>query len=175
MKKVLALLLAMVLLTIAPLSLAETAKLTENASGFDLTVDMPTDATINIETNDDVPYTFITFSDATKPLLYISVAPTEEYTEASLSELSKEDLDSLFTMFSADLDDPGYKMKKTSGGYEYMLINDNSETDSALLVLLYNGFFIQVSVWNASYTELTSDDIAVAEALIDTLKIEAVQ
>lgn len=175
MKKVLALLLAMLLLAMAPLSLAETAKLTENASGFDLTIDMPADATVNIETTGDVPYTFITFSDTTKPLLYISVAPNEEYTEDSLAKLSKEDLDGLFTMFSADLDDPSYKMKKTAGGYDYMLINDNSASDSALMVLLYNGYFIQMSVWNDNYTELTSDNITVAESLIDTLKIVPVK
>jgi len=175
MKKALALLLAIVLLAMAPLSLAETVKLTENASGFDLTIDMPDDATVNIETTGDVPYTFITFSDTSKPLLYISVAANEEYTEDSLAKLSKEDLDSLFTMFSADLDDPSYEMKKTPSGYDYMLINDNSATDSALLVLLYEGYFIQMSVWNNNYTELTADNLTMAESLIDTLKIVPVE
>ena len=114
MKKALALLLAMVLVAIAPLSMAETAKLTENASGFDVTIDLPDDATVSVTTNDDVPYTFVKFADAAKPQLYISVAPTEEYGQASLSELSKEDLESLFGMFSADLDDPSYEMKTTA-------------------------------------------------------------
>lgn len=175
MKKALALLLALVLLAIAPLSLAETVKLTENASGFDLTLDLPADANVNVETNADVPYTFISFSDASKPQLYISVAPTEEYTEASLADLSTEDLDSLFSMFSADFDKPSYEMRKTAGGYDYMLINDDSATDSAALVLLTDGYFIQMSVWNTNYSELTDANIKVAESLIDTLKIVAVE
>ncbi|HNW85960.1 MAG TPA: hypothetical protein PLP25_10240 [Candidatus Limiplasma sp.] len=171
MKKAIAILLALMLLTIAPLSLAETVKLTENASGFDLTIDLPSDATVSVETNSDVPYTFINFTDATMPHLYISVAPTEEYTESSIADLSKDEQDTLFSVFSADLDDPSYTIAKTTAGYDYMLINDESLTDSAMIVLLFNGYFIQMSVWNDNYAVLTDDQINIALSLISTLKI----
>ena len=175
MKKAIAILLALMLLAIAPLSLAETVKLTENASGFDLTIDLPNAAKVDVETNSDVPYTFIKFDDAAMPKMYISVAPTEEYSESSIADLSKDDLTTLFNVFSADLDNPSYLIGKTKNGYSYMLINDDSLTDSAMVVLLFNGYFIQMSVWNENYAVLTDDQINIALSLIDTLKIVEVK
>ncbi|NLI20101.1 MAG: hypothetical protein GX418_00915 [Clostridiales bacterium] len=171
MKKTLALLTALMMLALAPLSLAETVKLTENASGFDITVDLPAGATVSVQTNDDVPYTFVSFADETMPELYISVAPTEEYEEQTLADLSDDELDTLFAMLSADLDDPSYTMVTTAGGYECMVVEDNSATDSAIIALLYDGYFIQISVWNVNYDTLTDDDMTVAETMIDSLKI----
>ena len=78
MKKTTALLLALLLLAGAPLALADTVRITENASGFDLTLALPADAAISENSHDNVPYTFITFEDAAKPSLYISVAPNEK-------------------------------------------------------------------------------------------------
>ena len=67
MKKALALLLALALLAVAPLSLAESVKLTENASGFDLTIDLPAKASVSVETEGDIPYTFISYDDTELP------------------------------------------------------------------------------------------------------------
>lgn len=171
MKKAIALLLAFMLLAIAPATLAEPVSLTENASGFNVTIDLPDGAKVDVQTNDDVPYTFITLADATAPYLYISIAPTEEYNDQTIETLSKDDLNTLFEEISSDMDDPSYTIEKTKNGYEYMLIADASETDSAILVILYEGYFIQMSVWNAQFAELTKDDTAVATALLDTLSI----
>lgn len=171
MKKILALLMALILVAVAPLALADTVKLTENASGFDLTLDLPDGATVMVENNGDVPYTFITFADETMPLVYISVAPTEEYEGETIGTLEKADLDTLFSVVSADFDAPSYQIKKTAGGYDYMLVEDDSETDSALMVMLYEGYFVQMSVWNVNYDTLTADDMTAAEALLDTLSV----
>ncbi len=171
MKKILALLTALAVLAVAPLALAETVKLTENASGFDLTMDLPEGASVHVETNGDVPYTFITLADETSPLFFVSVAPSEEYEGNTLASLSSADLDTLFAAVSADLDSPSYQMKKTAGGYDYMLVEDDSQTDSALMVLIYEGYFVQMTMWNPSYATLTAEDMVVAEGLLDTLKI----
>ena len=171
MKKILALLLALALLAFAPSSLADAIKLTENASGFDLSIDLPADATVRVETNGDVPYTFISFTDETQPMLYISVAPSEEYEGVTLASLSSDELDTLFASVSADLDMPSYQMKQTAGGYDYMLVEDDSSTDSATMVIIYEGYFIQMTVWNANYDMLTDDDLSACEALLDTLQI----
>ena len=56
-----------------------------------------------------------------------------------------------------------------------MLIEDDSQTDTAILAILYNGYFLQMSVWNAKYTELDAKDMSAAESLIDTLQIVPVQ
>ena len=171
MKKLIALLLALCMLTFVTFAAAEPVKLTENASGFDLTMELPDNATVRVETFDDVPYTFISFADATLPKIYLSVAATEEYDLSSIADLSKDDLEALFTTVSADMDDPSYEMRKTDNGYDYMLVNDNSETDSAMLLLLYQGYFIQMTVWNDQYAVLGDDDITAAELLINTLNI----
>jgi hypothetical protein len=171
MKKIFALFLALALLAVAPLSLAETVKLTEDASGFDLTLDLPDGATISVENNGDVPYTFITFADETAPKLFISVAPDEEYEGDTLSSLSADELETFFTTVSADMDAPSYQMNKTAGGYDYMLVEDASQTDSAVMVLIYEGYFVQMTVWNNGYTVLSNDELTVAESLLDTLRI----
>ncbi len=171
MKKVIALLLMFTMLAATPLALAAPVKLTENASGFDLTIDLPADATVSVETYGDVPYTFITFADAAKPLIYISVAATEEYDGVTVGDLSKDDLDTLFTTVSADMDSPSYSVETTDGGYPYLFVQDDSASDSALMILLTDGYMIQMSVWNANYDVLTDDDTATATALLDTLAV----
>ena len=171
MKRILALLLAGALCLSAPGALAQTVSLTEHASTFDVTVDLPDDAAVSVETYDDVPYTFITFDDPEKPLLYISIAPTEEYDQASVKDLAQEDIERLFLTASADMDAPGYTLAQTAGGYDYMLIQDESETDSAMMIMLYGGFFLQLSVWDVTYATLSETDTQTATALLDTLAI----
>ena len=171
MKKALALLTALMLLAVAPLALVESVRLTENATGFDVTINLPDKAAVNVQTEGDIPYTFINFTDKTLPEIYISVAPTEEYDEQSLADLSKDDLDHLFAITSGDLDKPSYSMQKTPGGYDYMLIEDDSVTDSAILVILYDGYFIQMSVWNSNYSELDATDMTTATDIFDSLSI----
>ena len=171
MKKAFALLLALCLLVIAPASLADTVRLTETASAFDLSIDLPDGAAVSVETYDDVPYTFVTFADETMPLLYISVAPTELYTDMSMSDLTTEEQQTLFETISADFDAPSFEMKQTSSGHAYMLINDDSATDSATLVTLYSNYFVQMSVWDTQYGVLSQEDIATAESLLSTLQV----
>ena len=43
--------------------------------------------------------------------------------------------------------------------------------DSAMLLVLYQGYFIQMTVWNNQYAVLGDDDITAAELLINTLTI----
>ena len=52
-----------------------------------------------------------------------------------------------------------------------MLIEDDSQTDSAILVILYDGYFIQMSVWNSNYSELDATDMTTATDLLDSLSI----
>jgi len=171
MRKILALIMALVLLSFASTALADAVKLTENASGFDLALELPEGATVDVETYGDVPYTFITYADETLPYIYISVAPTEEYEGVTLATFTTEELDVLFATVSADLDNSSYQMKKTAKGYDYMLVEDNSETDAAVMVLIYEGYIIQMTVWNSDFDVLTDADTSTAEALLDTLQI----
>lgn len=171
MKKWIALLTALMLIAAAPLALAAPVRLTENASGFDLTIDLPDDAVVSMETYDEVPYTFISFPDADKPLLYVSVAASEEYDGVTVADLSKDDLEALFETVSADMDSPSYSVETTAGGYTYLFVQDDSETDSALMILLTDGYFIQMSVWNSKYDVLTDADTKVATDLLDTLTV----
>lgn len=171
MKKAIALLLMLTMLAATPLALAVPVKLTESASGFDVNLDLPDGASVSMETYGDVPYTFITFADATKPLIYISVAASEEYEGVTMGDLSKDEVEQLFTAVSADMDSPSYSVETTDGGYTYLFVQDDSESDSALMILLKDGYFIQMSVWNANYDVLTDDDTATAVALLDTLSI----
>ena len=171
MKKAIALLLAMMMMAIAPFALADTVKLTENATGFDLTIDLPAGATVSVKSYDDVPYTFITFADPNLPLIYISVAASEEYDGMTVGDLTKDEADNLFATVSADMDDPAYTLETTDGGYPYMFVQDNSETDSAIMILIKEGYFVQMSVWDANYDTLTEDDTVAATTLLDTLAI----
>jgi hypothetical protein len=171
MKKAISLLLAALMLAVAPLALADVVKLTENASGFDLTIDLPAGTVVSVEHYDDVPYTFVTLPGADAPLIYISVAPTEEYEGVNVGDLTSDEVETLFAVVSADMDSPSYTVETTDGGYPYLFVQDESETDSAMMILLEDGYFVQMSVWNANHAVLTDDDTATAAALLDTLAI----
>lgn len=171
MKRILALLLVGALCLSASCALAQTVTLTEHASAFDVTIDLPDDATVSVETFDDVPYTFITFADPEQPLLYISIAPTEEYDQTELKDLTDEEMERLFLTVSADMDSPSYSLEQTAGGYDYMLVQDDSETDSEMMIMLHGGFFLQLSVWDVNYSVLTDADTQTATDLLDTLAI----
>ena len=176
MKKLFAMMMVIALVAFGTTALGDDAKaktvtLSTNASGFQLSLDLPDGASVSMENHADVPYTFIRFQDPAKPLLYISVAPTEEYTGVTLDKLTKGELDQLFETFSADLEKPSYEMGKTAHGYTYMLISDDSEEDSETMVTLYQSYFIQLTAWNSDYDILTDDDINTAVSLLDTIKV----
>ncbi len=171
MKRGIALLLCLALCVVAPSALANTVTLTEHASTFDVTVDLPEDGSVTVENYNGVPYTFIAFDDPEKPMLYISIAPTEEYDGSHISTLTQEELEMLFLTVSADLDAPSYSLAQTAAGYDYMMIEDESETDSAILVMIEDGFFIQLSVWDVQYSVLTETDMQTATALLDSMVI----
>lgn len=169
MKRLIALLFAVALLLAVTPSLAEAVNLTENASGFNVAIDLPDGAMVSVKTYDDVPYTFITFADATAPQLYISVAPTEEYEGYTIDTLTKDEQEHLFSIISMDYDSPTYSIGQTDAGYPYMLVEDESETDSAMLIILYEGYFVEASFWNPNYDMLVTDDMSLVTALLDTL------
>lgn len=171
MKRIIALTLALTTLIFAPFALAETVRIAENASGFDLTISLPADATLGEDNHDSVPYTFITFSDQAKPRIYISVAPNELYDAASVAKLSKGDRDALAADVSGEMADPTVSLKKTAAGYDYLLVEDNADIDSAVYVLLKEGYLIQMSVWHDNYATLTPEDDALATSLLDSLQI----
>ncbi len=172
MKKRIALLLTLVLLAAcASPALADPVSLLENASGFDLKMDIPGNAAVRVENKDDVQYTFITFADGSMPDMYLSVAPTEEYDGVTLASLSAQELDALYAVVSADFDDPSYRMLKTNTGDDYMLVEDNSQTDSAVMVLICDGYFIHFSAWNDGYAVLTDAETTAVLDLFNTLQI----
>ena len=89
----------------------------------------------------------------------------------TVGDLTKDEADNLFATVSADMDDPTYTLETTDGGYPYMFVQDNSETDSAIMILIKEGYFVQMSVWDANYDTLTEDDTVAATTLLDTLAI----
>jgi hypothetical protein len=171
MKRTVALLLALMMLAFVPFAMAEPVRITENASGFDLTISLPADATVSEDNHDSVPYTFINFSDQAKPRIYISVAPNELYDAASVAKLSKSDRDALASDVSGEMANPTVTLKKTAEGYDYLLVEDNADIDSAVYVLLKEGYLIQMSVWHEDYATLTPEDNALATGLLDSLQI----
>ena len=171
MRKFVSLLLAVLLLVAMATAEAETVRITEDAQAFDLIVELPEGATIQTEEYNGVPYSFLSFADETKPTIYISVAPTEEYDEASLAQLSPEDLEQLFQIVSADMDQPSYEVKTTIQGYPYMLVTNDSDHDSASLVTVHDHYFIQLSLWLKGFTVLSETDIRMAESTLNTLQV----
>lgn len=171
MKKTIALLLALAMLACTPLALAGTVRIAEDASTFDLTLSLPADAVVSENTHDNVPYTFISFEDTMKPHIYISVAPNEIYAADSVAALSKADQDALASDVSAEMVSPTYSLHKTAAGYDYLLVEENADIDSAVMVLLKDGYLIQLSIWHDDYATLTTTDNALATGILDTLKI----
>ena len=173
MKKFCAIILTMILL--GGVALAEPTKLTETASGFDASMEFPTDTNVESSIEDDMSLILVTFADEKAPLLTLSIAPSEEYDDLSLDALSEEELQLLFENMTADLDDASYEMGTTANGYRYMDIRENGVYDIGMIVTIYDGYFIQASYMHSDFAELSQEDEALIISTFDTLQIQPVK
>lgn len=171
MKKILSVVMALAMLLMTTAALAEPTKLTESASSFDVTLEIPTDATVDVSINEDSSLTSINLADATLPAPMISITPSEEYAEGSMSDLTDEELETLFQTMSADMDAPTYTLGTTSQGYKYMYIDEKGEYDSGEIVTIYQGYFIEMFFLHLDYAEISDADYQAMLAIFDTLTI----
>jgi hypothetical protein len=93
------------------------------------------------------------------------------YDAATVADLPKDDQNALASDVSAEMANPRTSLQKTAAGYPYLLVEDDADIDSAVYVLLKDGYLIQISVWHDDYRTLTQADNALVSGRLDTLQI----
>ncbi|MDD3410739.1 MAG: hypothetical protein PHY12_07995 [Eubacteriales bacterium] len=173
MKKFWAVLAALLVLTASFGAAAEATKLSESASAFDAQITFPEGAQVDAMTVDDTSLTSAAVEG--KPLLTLTIAPSEEYDDLSMDALSGDELQQMFTALSGDLDAPVFTTGVAAGGYKYLYIDEKGEYDVGELVTLYDGYFLTLFFAYEDYRTLTDDDLAYALSVFDTLTLTSVK
>ncbi|MDD3336222.1 MAG: hypothetical protein PHI98_12015 [Eubacteriales bacterium] len=159
MKKLLMVLLCMALLFSGACAGAETVKLGENASSFDIQVVLPEGAslTYNEFEND---YTNIgVIKDGVKEVI-VTIAPSEEYAGLSMNDLSDDEISLLAEQTASDFSQYTVKIDATPSGNQYVLITAGEENNFATLFTVYRGYFVQLAQFDTDFSALSEADTA---------------
>ena len=182
MKKIVALLMAL-LMALSVCALAEEeAEAVENAETTTLEVDQILDFTIRM---DELPegyelevtpvdgdlYARFYKDDASCQYL-VSVAYSELFDIYTLKidELTEEEMEQMKAFLSQGYHDPSFSFDKTAHGTDVILVNENGAGDDwAEYIAIYEGYFISIAI--VKDTDLTEEDLATALKVLSDLWI----
>ncbi len=175
-KKIVALVLALTLLTVAVSVQAEAFKMREDFASFDVTLNLP-DGAKPIQQPEvgwvDVDITF----DETKPVFHMSVAPSEEYEDKSLQDFTDEQKALVEEQVAAVFSDPSIEYFVTPSGNTILYASEQDAEAGyfATMQTVYKGFFFSLFANYPDYHALTEDDVALMHKLVEGTDITPVQ
>lgn len=193
MKKLIALLLAVAMLTgtmaviaeeptvtqdptealVQDIMESENGKLVRDGVEYSLYLEkIPEGYTQRLTTENGYPEIIVESSDPTKPIYYANLE-CDDTLDSSMSYATLSDENK--AMFQAEAESlfaaPETVEKVTAHGTPYLAINENDcPTDWALLTTLYKGFFINVYVFSFSEDgPLTEEELAAADQMMSDI------
>ncbi len=172
MKKALALLLMAVTMCLLTAASAQSVEIYKEDALFYIEITAPNGARVADSTTDEFLFkTDLEYITPGKPTVMITAAPDEPYIGQSLSDLSKEEVELIISEITVEMASPDVEIRETTGGYEYIVANESTaENDTCDTVTLINGYFIMVHVYYEDFSELTSADMEIGPAILETLK-----
>lgn len=171
MKRVCLVLLAVMTL-MASFAAAEEAVTVKAAETFDITLELPELYELNEERINGILYA--TIASTQKETVYIlTVAPSEEYAQRSISDMSKEEVEDLILAASEYFDTPVLDMTETASATELIVVKEGNAASGscAYVMTVYHGYFIQLYVENQSMAELSDEQLQVAVDLLSGMEI----
>ncbi len=173
MKKLFSILLC-ALLAFSTVAMAETVKLEENTDRFDITLTLPEGAALP-ENSKEGDYSFATATLSGVADVIIVLAPSEEYADQSLADLSDEERNALMELTLADWYEPVSKIDVTPSGNQYMIIrSDGNDASVATVFTLYRGYFVQLTQFNDDFSTLDDADIEFMMNILYGIEFEEV-
>lgn len=154
MKKICALLLAAVLLCSCS-AMAETVKLTEDSAVFDITLEIPEGAEFLPFVSNGIAMAHVQREGMAH--VFVSVAFSELY-DGDLADLEESEREALIAAQTRDFGDVTVLPGMTPEGNMYVEFQPNSGTDISVVWTLYQGYFVQLSLYYENGQPLTEAD-----------------
>lgn len=182
MKKIVALLMAL-LMALSASALAENEiEAVEESSPTTLEVGDILDFTIQMDAlpegyalevtpiDGDLYASFYKDDESCQYLASVAYSELFDIYTLKIEELTEEELEQMKAFLSGGYNDPVFSFDKTAHGTDVILINENGAGDDyAEYITIYEGYFVSVAVVKDS--ELTEEDLAIALKLMSDLWI----
>jgi len=171
MKRILALLLTAVSVCLITCAAAQDVTIHGEDTAFFVKVTLPLGAQLkSSEMLDEYSMVTADFRADGKPLIIITTAIDEKYIGLSLSDLSREEVESIISTITVEMSEPETQLRTSDDGYDYIVANETTEkNDVSDTVMLVNGYFIMVHVYYEDFSELSEEDNEIGPDIMDTL------
>ena len=184
MKRMFALVLALVLMSVACVALAESAAATYDLCTISgkVTVTLTTDyAPLYISQPadqallNDLGFARVYISTDDLAPCVLSIAKSELADGMSLTEMGQEGIDALVELVSEQYENPTIKTGKIGENTFIALMVYGDEGDVHSVFTIENGYFVQLDQYNDDFSDMDADDGDFAKAILGGLGVKPVQ
>ena len=176
MKKLLAILTALALLVSCFAALAdESGDVLYQGIDFDITVDVPEGYTMQPQYISSLIIADFVPDDPAKVNYHLGVIYDDEYDkDFVLNDLSDEEFEAtaqeLMAEYAYDFCDPTTEVRTTGMGTKLLLIDENgSESEYAILLTIYHGYFIELDMDKADNVQITEEELQTGIDILTSL------
>lgn len=167
MKKILAFLIAAILLLGSTSAFAEVVTFAEDSPEFNIEMELPEGASVGEQVDSELVSVCQIASDGVASV-YITIAPSDIYDDLSMNDLSEEEVENLKALASEQYDNPEMTIEITPSGNKYIHVVTNVGISS--IFTLYRGYFVELTQWHDDYSELTDTDYAFMLQLLHNIE-----
>lgn len=172
MKKLLAVMTAIVLTFSCTAAFAEVVKFQEDSTDFDIQMGLPEGATVGEQTASELVSVCEISSEGLADV-YITIAPSDLYDKLSMNDLSDDDVAALEALATEQYDNPETAIEITPSGNKY--IHVSTDAGIASIFTLYLGYFVELTQWHEDYSEITDADYAFMQQLLHNIEFLPVE
>ncbi len=173
MKKLIAWLLAAILMLSCSCALAETVYFIEDSRDFDIEMILPEGATVGALFGSALVSLMEIRKEGLAKVM-ISVAPSDLYGKRSMNDLTDEEIEGLKETAGAQYEAPEIAVEVTPSGNKYIYLSANAEDDMDAIFTLYMGYFIELTQWHENYAAITEADHAFMLELLHNIEFKPV-
>ena len=99
----------------------------------------------------------------------VVMAPTEEYPDKSMADLTEEEKNAVLENLIADVDAADYGMMTLENGREVMFYVERGESEIGNVIDIYDGYIIQLIYVRGDFDTLLDSDVEAADAFMNTV------
>lgn len=171
MKKLFAVVLALMLAMTASLSLAE-GTVVQMGANYDITIDVPAGYTMNKILSGSLVMADFEPADAAAAKYTLVIEYSEEFGDYILNDLTAEETAQMKEMLTADFADAVVTFPTTKAGTKLIQIDEQgSESEYGLVLTIYHGYFVQITLTKANGVQLTAEEYQTAIDLMSSLQM----
>lgn len=175
MKKLFALLITALLLAGASFAMAENVTVNQAVVDYDVTMSIPQGYAMTENRRGSGISIDVMPEDKTNAQYFITIGYSEAYDGRTISEMGDDEVEQILDFISEGFYSPVISSYTTSEGtLVYVLDETEAESDWAMAVTIYRGYFVTVQIEKEDYAELTQEDVQRAITLLgDTHFVES--